>query len=156
MLRLLSALSTAIGVAALMVSTNSTTLANTQNPPPPFSFTAPSPCTGLPVVVTLAAESASEHQSRDKTGRLHYSATLQGTVSSSDGFSGHFATPVTYKESADGRSWSTTTQLNQSLGDGSGQRIVIHSLMQVKVENGTLTFSIEKTHLACVGTPDRT
>ena len=114
-----------------------------------------------PCCRATAAQNAQSGQFRPQLPK-HHSAGLtgdratpriQGTVSSSDGFSGHFATPVTYTESADGASWSTTPQLNQSLGNGTGQRVVIHSLLHVKVENQVTTFSVEKTHLACVGKP---
>jgi hypothetical protein len=86
----------------------------------------------------------------DAAGGFHITGTGTGTATTSDGFSGRFTFWFGGNVRPDGSFNETFTNSN-TLGDGSGARILITVASHVTIANGELRVEHEQVNFRCVG-----
>jgi hypothetical protein len=117
---------------------------------PDESFTDVNPCTGATVTVTLHYKTFVIREGGDAAGGFHITGTGTGTATTSDGFSGRFTFWFGGNVRPDGSFNETFTNSN-TLGDGSGARILITVASHVTIANGELRVEHEQVNFRCVG-----
>jgi hypothetical protein len=117
---------------------------------PDESFTDVNPCTGATVTVTLHYTTFVIREGGDAAGGFHITGTGTGTATTSDGFSGRFTFWFGGNVRPDGSFNETFTNSN-TLGDGSGARILITVASHVTIANGELRVEHEQVNFRCVG-----
>jgi hypothetical protein len=86
----------------------------------------------------------------DGAGGFHVTGTGTGTATTSDGFSGRFTFWFGGNERPDG-SFSETSTNSNTLGDGSGARILVTVQSHVTIANGEPRVEHEQVNFRCVG-----
>jgi hypothetical protein len=122
----------------------------TRTVPPDESFTDINPCTGATVTVTYHFTTFVIREGPDGAGGFHVTGTGTGTATTSDGFSGRFTFWFGGNARADG-SFSETFTNSNTLGDGSGARILVTITEHVTMANGELRVEHEQVNFRCVG-----
>ena len=105
--------------------------------PPDGSFDVFNPCTGQPTTLTEHYLKFVYHENMDETGGVHF--TLTGVIETTtvDGFSGRetFWMGGNFGPGHSDIEEQTGT-LSNTLGNGSGQRIVVHFLVHIVFKDG--------------------
>lgn len=117
---------------------------------PDESFTDVNPCTGATVTVTYSYRTFVIREGRDANGGTHVTGTGTGTATTSDGFSGRFTFWFGGNVRPDGSFNDTFTNSN-TLGDGSGARILVTVTGHVTMANGAVRVEHEQVNFTCVG-----
>ena len=117
---------------------------------PDESFTDLNPCTGETVTITYSYTTFVIREGPDGAGGTHVTGTGTGTATTSDGFSGRFTFWFGGNTRPDGSFNETFTNSN-TLGDGSGARILVTVQSHVTMANGELRIEHEQTNFRCVG-----
>jgi hypothetical protein len=113
-------------------------------------FTDTNPCTGELVTVTQHFDMFTIRAGGDGAGGQHVTGTGVGTVTTSDGFSVRFTVWFGGNLRGDG-SFNDTFILSNTLGDGSGARIVVKASAHVTMANGETRVEFEHENATCVG-----
>ena len=144
---ILSAAALALGAILPAAAANDHTL------PPTESSTEINPCTGLPVTVTEVYKTAVFHISTDASGGVHLTGTANGTISTSDGFSGRFTLWFGGKlGGANGLDQNHFT-FSATLHNGTGMTVNVHSSGHFIVKDGVPVKTVENNSATCVGKP---
>lgn len=142
-------------VGALIAALALTAAASAGSPaikivPPDESFTDLNPCTGDVVTITQHYKMFVLREGPDGAGGFHITGTATGTVTTSDGFSGRFTFWFGGNTRPDG-SFSETFTNSNTLGDGSGARVLVTVQEHVTLANGELRIEHEQVNFTCVG-----
>ncbi len=127
--------------------------ANDHTVPPPDVFDDINPCTGDEVEITQTYTKAVFHLSEDAHGGFHFTGTFSGTIATEDGYSGRFTFWFGGNESSDFSHSVGTFTFSATLGNGTGQRVVVHELGHVTIVDGDIVVEIENSSLECKGKP---
>jgi hypothetical protein len=122
----------------------------TKTVPPDESFTDLNPCTGATVTVTYSYRMLVMREGDDGAGGSHVTVTATGIATTSDGFSGRFTFWFGENARPDG-SFSGTFTNSNTLGDGSGARILVTVQQHATFANGELRVEHEHANFRCVG-----
>jgi hypothetical protein len=152
---------TAIGalVVALLLAAASYTgagiasAANEHDLPPPEVFMDTNPCTGDLVEITETFKKAVFHSSEDANGGFHVTGTLVADIETEDGFSGRSTLRFSENGSGDASHFVGSFTYSATLGNGSGQRVVVHTSGHITVANGEVKVEHESFSLECRGKP---
>lgn len=120
--------------------------------PPDETFTDVNPCTGQPTTITQHYTKFVLREGPDGAGGFHVTGTAVGTVTTADGFSGRFTFWFGFNGNASGTSAETFTNSN-TLGNGSGQRVLVTVAAHMTFVNGELQVEHELENFKCVGKP---
>jgi hypothetical protein len=115
-------------------------------------FTDVNPCTGQETTITQSFKSFVLREGADAAGGFHVTGTGVGTVTTTDGFSGRFTFWFGFNGASSGTEEETFTNSN-TLGNGSGQRVVITVVSHVTFANGVVRVEHEFGNFKCVGKP---
>jgi hypothetical protein len=123
-------------------------------PPDVIIPNVPSICPGGLVTVTLRFVHFTYHETLDATGGGRFTSTADFEITTSDGFSGrgHISMSGTL---GPGHSGITQQRFNETLtaGDGSGQRVVVHHVMHLVVNDGVPIVDLKVDRIECLGKP---
>ena len=94
------------------------------------------------------------HENLDATGGGHFTVTLVIEVTTSDGFSGRetFSFGGTFGSGHSGIEAQTLRDSN-TLGDGSGRRLVVTESMHILFKDGVPVVEHDNFSLECLGKP---
>lgn len=125
--------------------------ANDHTLPPAEVFEDINPCTGELTTITETFQKSVFHISEDGTGGIHITGTAVLTVETADGFSGRetFWFGANLNSDMD----IVTFTFSATLGDGSGQRVVIHGVAHITFVNGEHKVTFENESFECLGRP---
>ena len=127
--------------------------ANDHSLPPPYVSVETNPCTGASVLVTQVYKTAVFHISTDASGGVHLTGTANGTISTSDGFSGRFTNWFGGKfGGANGLDQDHFT-FSATLHNGAGQTVNVHASGHFIVKDGVPVKTVENNSATCVGKP---
>jgi hypothetical protein len=138
---------------AIIVGVANVSAANDHTVPPPDVFVDANPCTGLDTTITQTYSKAVSHFSMDANGGEHFTGTLVGTIETADGYSGRFTIWFGDNVSGDGEHSVSSFTFSSTLGNDSGQRIVIHQVGHVTFVDGALVVEIDNSSFECRGMP---
>jgi hypothetical protein len=117
---------------------------------PDETFVDLNPCTGELATITQSYTTFVIREGSDGAGGTHVTGTGTGKVTTSDGFSGRFTFWFGGNTRADG-SFDETFTTSNTLGDGSGARILITVQEHVTIANGEVRVEHEQVNFRCVG-----
>jgi hypothetical protein len=110
------------------------------------------PCTGQMTTITRSYTIYVTRLDTDGAGGGHSRLTVVGTVTTADGFSGHFTGSAIGNTPQSGGISSTSRYMN-TLGNGSGQRLIASGLLHATLANGEVRVFHEAEVLECRGKP---
>jgi hypothetical protein len=120
--------------------------------PPDDVFVDVNPCTGQLTTITNSFKSFVIREGTDAAGGFHVTGTGVGTITTADGFSGRFTFWFGFNATKSGTTVETFTNSN-TLGNGSGQRVLVTVAFHVTVVNGEVRVEHEHVNFTCVGKP---
>lgn len=120
--------------------------------PPDETFTDVNPCTGQLTTITQHYTKFVIREGADAAGGFHVTGTAVGTLTTADGFAGRFTFWFGFNGTQSGTSVETFTNSN-TLGNGSGQRVLVTIAAHVTSVNGVITVEHELVNFKCVGKP---
>jgi hypothetical protein len=127
--------------------------ANDHSLPPPEVFTDINPCTGDEVEITETYKKAVFHFSEDANGGFHVTGTLIAEIETEDGYSGRSTVWFGENGSGDASHFVSTFTYSATLGNGSGQRVVVHTTGHITVVDGDIVVEHENFIFECKGKP---
>jgi hypothetical protein len=127
--------------------------ANDHTVPPPDVFSDVNPCNGNTVTITQTYKNSVIHFSEDANGGGHFTGTMNGTITTDDGYSGRFTVWFGENASADGSHDVNGFTFSATLGNGSGQHVVVHETGHLTVVGGDIVVSFDKPSAECTGKP---
>jgi hypothetical protein len=155
MLRRLAVVSLAAGVLGAMAVLGTTAFAaNDHTVPMPDTFSDINPCTGDVVMITETYTKSVMHESTDANGGAHFTGTLVATLETSDGFSGRQTIWFGDNASGDGSHDVNSFTFSATLGNGSGQRVVIHENAHMTIVDGNPVVVRDSASFECRGKPN--
>jgi hypothetical protein len=120
--------------------------------PPDDVFVDVNPCTGELTTITNSFKSFVIREGTDAAGGFHVTGTGVGTITTADGFSGRFTFWFGFNSTKSGTTIETFTNSN-TLGNGTGQRILVTVAFHVTIVSGEVTVEREHVNFRCVGKP---
>ena len=122
--------------------------------PPDQSFNVVSACTGLPITLFAHPVQWLYHENLDATGGGHFTLTGVIELTTSDGFRGRETVSIggNFGPAHSGIEEQRFTD-SETLGDGSGQRVVVHISMYVVFKDGVPVLERDRFSLECRGKP---
>jgi hypothetical protein len=123
-------------------------------PPDVIIPNVPSICPGGLVTVTLHFVHFTYHETLDATGGGRFTSTGVFEITTSDGFSGRGRISMGGTLEP-GHSGIAQKRSNETLtaSDGSGQRVVVHHVMQLVVKDGVPIVDFAIDRIECLGKP---
>jgi hypothetical protein len=115
-------------------------------------FTDTNPCTGESVEVTFHYLQYVAHSTEDGKGGVHAETSGVLEVTTDDGFSGRGQVRARNSWSA-GDVSQEGFGLSVTLGNGTGQRVVVHIVGHLVIVDGVPTVELEIESLECQGKP---
>jgi hypothetical protein len=124
------------------------------DPPPDEVFIDENPCTNEDTEVTFHFLHYVERLTLDGAGGSHLQISGVLEVTTDDGFSGHGQYIVERASvTAGGVEQNTPTKLSVTLGNGTGQRVVVHILAHLVIVDGEVVVDFEIERIECRGKP---
>jgi hypothetical protein len=120
--------------------------------PPDEVFTDINPCTGDPTEVTFHYLQFVAHFTEDGAGGLHSATSGVLEVTTDDGFSGRGQVRTRFSGPASDVS-QEAFGLSVTLGNGTGQRIVVHIVAHLVIVDGVPIVDLEIESIECQGKP---
>jgi hypothetical protein len=123
-------------------------------PPDDAEFNDTNPCTGNNITLFVHFLQFTEHFNENHAGGGQDVVTAVVELTTSDGFTGQQTMHFQIRESGgNGNVFLESEQANATLGNGTGQRVVLHFVGRIVVVDGQLVVEIDQESLECRGKP---
>lgn len=122
--------------------------------PSDFSETVTNPCTGEDTLLTYHFVKFIEHSNENPAGGGQDFVTAVIELTTSDGFSGQETFHFQIRGGGGGSGVGMLSdQENATLGNGTGQRVVVHGVFRLVSKDGNLIVEIDHESIECLGKP---
>lgn len=121
--------------------------------PDDFVETDLNPCTGEEIEITFHYLQYVEHFTSDGAGGGHFQLSGVLEVTTDDGFSGRGQIRARESLPAGVVGQFAEFELSVTLGNGTGQRVVVHILTHLVVVDGEVVVDVEVESIECLGKP---
>ena len=122
--------------------------------PPDDSEIVTNPCTGEDTLLTFHFVQWTEHVNDNPAGGGQDLITAVVELTTSDGFSGQETTVFQIRGGGGGSDIGMLSdQINATLGNGTGQRVVLHIVFRQVSKDGVTIVEIDRESLECRGKP---
>jgi hypothetical protein len=122
--------------------------------PPDDSEIVHNPCTGGDTLLTFHFVQWTEHFNANPAGGGQDLITAVIELTTSDGFSGRQTTQFQLRGGGGGSDIGMLSdQINATLGNGTGQRVVVHIVLRMVSKDGVAIVEIDRESIECQGKP---
>jgi hypothetical protein len=122
--------------------------------PPDDSEIITNPCTGEDTLLTFHFLQWTEHSNDNPAGGGQDLISAVIELTTSDGFSGQQTTQFQIRGGGGGSDIGMLSdQINATLGNGTGQRVVIHIVFRMVSKDGVLIVEVDRASFECQGRP---
>lgn len=122
--------------------------------PPDDSEIIHNPCTGEDTLLTFHFVQWTEHFNDNPAGGGQDLITAVIELTTADGFSGQQTTQFQIRGGGGGSDIGMLSdQINATLGNGTGQRVVIHIVFRMVSKDGVPIVAIDRERIECQGKP---
>ena len=129
------------------------TAANDHSLPPTEVDHDTNPCTGNIVAITEVYTNAVFHLSTDASGGVHLTGTVNGTITTDDGFAGRFTGWFGGKAGGASGVDQNIFTYSATLHNGTGMTVNVHFSGHFVVKDGFPVKVVENDSITCVGKP---
>ena len=119
--------------------------------PPDDTVSVTNPCTGEDTLLTSHFVQWTEHSNDNPAGGGQDLITAVVELTTTDGFSGQQT--IHFQIRGGGGVGMLSNQVDATLGNGTGQRVVVHIIFRMVSKDGVLIVEIDRESIECQGKP---